>query len=294
MTKDFSLELFDAVLCCVSLETTGTDPKRGGEIYEIGSVKYRGRQKLDTFKSYIKTTKPVPDSTIRRRNLDPSDISSAPRIETLLPEFLEFIEGHFLIAFNTSFTTWFLNAYLEKTNRGKLKNFVFGLKEIASKLFGAKVMGSIKTLANKFDIEPKELKTCVDEAEMMHEIFMNMTNLLEPKGVTSLFSLREFQGETFSLSIVEEMQMKKELQRYIQDKITIEIDYYSPWTEKESIRKIDPYEIRMKKRSLYLIGYCHVKKDVRYFRLKRIRKVIPTFEKFEKPSTYEIPEFFED
>ena len=51
MTKDFSLELFDAVLCCVSLETTGTDPKRGGEIYEIGWVKYRGRQKLDTFNS---------------------------------------------------------------------------------------------------------------------------------------------------------------------------------------------------------------------------------------------------
>src|ERR671926_448559 len=52
---------------------------------------------------------------------------------------------------------------------------------------------------------------------------------------------------------------------------TIVFDYYTMGRDAEGQRKVDPYHLLFRGGQFYLVGYSHERKDVRVFRLSRIR-----------------------
>jgi proteasome accessory factor B len=71
----------------------------------------------------------------------------------------------------------------------------------------------------------------------------------------------------------------------------VEISYYSPRTGKTTKRRVNPHGLAMRRGVWSLVGYCHLRKDIRTFHIHRIRelKVNPT-----KPRShdFEVPEGF--
>ncbi len=65
------------------------------------------------------------------------------------------------------------------------------------------------------------------------------------------------------------------------NKKIIKFYYYNSKSEK-SLRKVEPLKIWFKERAWYLFAYCHEKKDIRQFKMTRIRDLVLTEEHFER------------
>jgi len=64
----------------------------------------------------------------------------------------------------------------------------------------------------------------------------------------------------------------------------LEIDYRSG--DAITQRKIDPYGLA-KLGPWYVVAYCHLRQDMRTFRIDRIRSITPTLERFVKPEGFD-------
>ncbi|WP_217559441.1 YafY family protein [Paenibacillus sp. GbtcB18] len=70
--------------------------------------------------------------------------------------------------------------------------------------------------------------------------------------------------------------------RAVLDQKTISTVYHTMSRNKTAERNIDPYYLVPREQRFYLIGYCHLKREVRTFRMSRFQQVEVTGQTFEK------------
>ncbi|WP_328607610.1 DEDD exonuclease domain-containing protein [Amycolatopsis sp. NBC_00345] len=104
--------LRDTTFVVFDLETTGTKPGPDG-ITEIGAVKVRAGQVLGEFATLVNPGAPIPPQIVELTGITQAMVYDAPRIERVLPAFLEFIAGAVLVAHNSGFDTSFMRAACE-------------------------------------------------------------------------------------------------------------------------------------------------------------------------------------
>ncbi|PXY21851.1 DEDD exnuclease domain-containing protein [Prauserella sp. PE36] len=101
--------LRDTTFVVVDLETTGAPPGPEG-ITEIGAVKVRGGEVLGEFATLVDPRAPIPPQIVALTGITTAMVQAAPRIERVLPAFLEFASGSVLVAHNSGFDVGFLKA----------------------------------------------------------------------------------------------------------------------------------------------------------------------------------------
>lgn len=83
---------------CFDLETTGFG--RLAEIIDIGAVKVRDGEIVDTFSELVKPTRSISRSVTALTGISMSDIRDARSIAEVLPDFLDFISEEVLVGHN--------------------------------------------------------------------------------------------------------------------------------------------------------------------------------------------------
>lgn len=63
---------------------------------------------------------------------------------------------------------------------------------------------------------------------------------------------------------------------------------YRSWSDEESARDVDLYGIVYNEGYWYTAGYCHLRQDLRTFRLDRITSIEPREQQFERPEDFDI------
>ncbi|MGK8524538.1 DEDD exonuclease domain-containing protein [Nocardia asteroides] len=101
--------LYETTFVVVDLETTGTSPGTDG-ITEIGAVKVRGGEVLGEFATLVNPGQAIPPAVVHVTGITTAMVYAAPRIEAVLPGFLEFAAGAVLVAHNARFDMAFLRA----------------------------------------------------------------------------------------------------------------------------------------------------------------------------------------
>jgi predicted DNA-binding transcriptional regulator YafY len=74
----------------------------------------------------------------------------------------------------------------------------------------------------------------------------------------------------------------EELRRCVARRRQIDLVYQS-FRQEYTRRTLDPYALALQWGNWYLVGYCHLRADLRTFRVDRIQEVVPTGETFEVP-----------
>jgi predicted DNA-binding transcriptional regulator YafY len=85
-----------------------------------------------------------------------------------------------------------------------------------------------------------------------------------------------------------------ELNTAIIDEKIIHMVYYSMGRQARSHRTVHPYRLRHVEDSLYLIGYCGLRHQVRIFAVDRIKAITVTRECFQMPEGFDLQGFLED
>ncbi|MBD0292807.1 MAG: DEDD exonuclease domain-containing protein [Jiangellaceae bacterium] len=98
----------------VDLETTGGSPTANA-ITEVGAVKVRGGEVLGELQTLVQPATSIPPFVAVLTGITDAMVATAPRIEAVLPAFLEFAGDAVLVAHNAPFDVGFLKAACEAT-----------------------------------------------------------------------------------------------------------------------------------------------------------------------------------
>lgn len=119
---------------------------------------------------------------------------------------------------------------------------------------------------------------------------------LSPEGLTLVQQLEN----TFSVGLGPHKRYKhhrevvERVTQAIAQKTRIQMRYDSASRGRMTRREVDPYRLWYASGGLYLIGYCHLRKEPRMFAVERIKSVTPTELPYQIPLHFDFDAFVED
>lgn len=84
----------------------------------------------------------------------------------------------------------------------------------------------------------------------------------------------------------------KELEQAVADGYSVKILYHKSGEKQLNYRLVDPYRIIYWNNKWYVIGFCHLRDDIRSFRVDRIESLMLTENKFNRPENFSARDFF--
>lgn len=83
-----------------------------------------------------------------------------------------------------------------------------------------------------------------------------------------------------------------EVEQAVENEFSVEIDYRTSREEKPKSRVIDPYGMVYWNNKWYTVGFCHLRNEIRSFRVERILLIKRTQIKFKRPEAFSARDFF--
>lgn len=182
--------LSDVTFVVVDLETTGGRATEDA-ITEIGAVKVRGGQVLGEFQTLVDPGGPVPPFIQVLTGITTSMLVGAPRIEEVLPSFLEFARGSVLVAHNAPFDIGFLRAAAARCERAWPGHQVVDTVRLARRVVTRDEAPNHKlgTLAALFGAAETPNHRALADARATVDVLHALLGRLAPLGVTHLEDL---------------------------------------------------------------------------------------------------------
>jgi len=84
----------------------------------------------------------------------------------------------------------------------------------------------------------------------------------------------------------------KELEQALTGGFSVEISYQKSGEKQSNDRLVDPYKILYWNNKWYVIGFCHLRNEIRSFRVDRIENLMLTPNKFDRPANFSARDFF--
>lgn len=139
----------EQVFCIVDIETNGGKVNKGHQIIEIGAVKYKNGEIIDTYESLV-YAKQIPEYIQEVTNITPFMLEDAPIVQTVLEEFKLFLEDDVFVAHDIKFDYNFISASMQKYELGKLENRKLCTIDLARRTIKSEKYGlsSLKELLN--------------------------------------------------------------------------------------------------------------------------------------------------
>lgn len=187
--------LREVTFVVVDLETTGGSPD-GGNITEIGAVKVRGGEVLGEFSTLVDPGVPIPPQIVALTGITTAMVSSAPRIEQVLPAFLEFADGAVLVAHNAGFDVSFLKAACRVHGFDWPKPTVVCTLKLARRVLRRESRERqsyrLSALAPLFGARTTPNHRALDDAKATVDVLHGLLERLGPLGVQSLEELLDY------------------------------------------------------------------------------------------------------
>ena len=171
------------------IETTGFSPVEN-RIIEIGAVKVSGGKIVDRFSTFVNPEVPIPFEIEKLTSITDDMVVDAEKIETILPQFLQFSEGCMLVAHNAEFDMSFI---IENCKRQGLNHdFTYiDTVGIARVMMPGQAKHTLDAVAKALGVSLKNHHRAVDDAEATAEIFVKLIPMMEKDGITTLAQINE-------------------------------------------------------------------------------------------------------
>ena len=172
------------------LETTGFSSIKD-KIIEIGAVKVENGVIIDKFSTFVNPKVPIPFKITNLTGITDDMVMEAPDIETILPQFLEFVGDAVLVAHNASFDVSFIEQncrYQDITPDFTSVDTVAMARILLPTLSKFK----LNVVANALHISLENHHRAVDDAGATAEIFVKFVEMLRARNIKTLTKLNQF------------------------------------------------------------------------------------------------------
>lgn len=177
----------------VDLETTGGSADTEA-ITEIGAVKVRGGQVIGEFATLVDPGRSVPPYIVELTGITTAMLIGAPRIERVLPSFLEFARGCVLVAHNAGFDTGFLRAAASRLDIAWPRFQVLCTVKLARRVLTRDEAPSVKlsALAALFQVSTRPTHRALDDARATVDVLHALIERVGNQGVHSYAELVDY------------------------------------------------------------------------------------------------------
>lgn len=189
IVKDPKGQNFQSDFVVFDLETTGFSPKKN-KIIEIGAVKVQQGHITDRFSTFVNPQIPISFEIEELTGIRDDMVIGAPKIEEILPEFMEFCSGCVMVAHNAEFDMSFIQKNCEDIHL----NCDFTVADtVAMARFLLPQLGRYKldTVAKAVGVSLEHHHRAVDDAACTAEIFVKFIEMLKNRRIHTLDELNE-------------------------------------------------------------------------------------------------------
>ncbi len=185
--------LHETTFVVVDLETTGGSADTEA-ITEIGAVKVRGGQVIGEFATLIDPGRSIPPYIVELTGITSAMVIGAPRIERVLPGFLEFARGSVLVAHNARFDTGFLRAAASRLDIAWPKFQVLCTVKLARRVLTRDEAPSVKlsALSSLFQVSTQPTHRALDDARATVDVLHALIERVGNQGVHSYAELVDY------------------------------------------------------------------------------------------------------
>lgn len=191
-----ALSLRDTTFVVVDLETTGgrATGDHPDAITEIGAVKVRGGVVLGELGTLVDPGRAIPPQIVALTGITTAMVCAAPRIESVLPAFLEFARGAVLVAHNAGFDIGFLRAAAERCDLTWPRPPVLCTVKLARRVLTRDEAPSVKlsALATLFRAGTTPTHRALDDARATVDVLHGLIERVGNQGIHSYTDLRAY------------------------------------------------------------------------------------------------------
>ena len=180
----------DGTFVVFDLETTGFSPIKD-KIIEIGAVRVEHGRITEKFSTFVNPKIPIPFQITQLTSITDQMVMDADDIETILPQFLEFVGDAVLVAHNASFDV----SFIEQNCRYQDIRPDFTSVDtvaLARMLLPTLSKYKLNVVANALHISLENHHRAVDDAGATAEIFVKFVEMLKERSITDLAKLNHF------------------------------------------------------------------------------------------------------
>jgi len=162
----------DDILISLDLETTGTNA-RSDHIIEVGAVKFRGDEQIDTFSELVNPHRKLSSFIVGLTGITQDEVDSAPDWDEIRSKLAEFISGVPIIGHNVGFDASFLRSH---------KVFPDGVYDTMSMSEIALPAGpeySLGRLSQRFGFSHDNPHRALSDALVTRDLFLHLLGLIE-------------------------------------------------------------------------------------------------------------------
>ncbi|MGC5324602.1 ATP-dependent DNA helicase DinG [Brevibacillus sp. SYSU BS000544] len=163
----------------VDFETTGTHPKNGDTIIQIGAVVIEDGQILDQYTTLVNPNQPIPPFITSLTGITDEMVADAPSMEEVLPDFLRYLDGRTFVAHNASFDLNFLQEALLGQGYYPFDGYVLDTVELARFLLPMQESYRLVELADSFDIQHENPHQADSDALATSELLLHLLLILK-------------------------------------------------------------------------------------------------------------------
>ncbi|HEX2134155.1 MAG TPA: DEDD exonuclease domain-containing protein [Actinophytocola sp.] len=174
------------------LETTGVSDE--DTITEIGAVKVRGGEVLGEFATLVDPGRGIPPEVVSLTGITDAMVHAAPRLDAVLPAFLEFAAGAVLVAHNAGFDTNFVRKACLRHGYRWGRPTVVCTVQLARRVLTREEAPSCRlgTLAELLHARTKPTHRALADARATVDVFHTLLERVGSIGVQSLEELLDY------------------------------------------------------------------------------------------------------
>jgi len=183
-------ESFDAETIVFDIETTGLSVQNC-KITEIGAVKIKNGEIIDTFNTFVNPEAPIPEEIVELTSITDEMVADAPKVREALEMFFEFIGGgrKLLVAHNANFDTGFIRYAAEECGM-EFTNPYLDTVTLSRYINPSLKKHKLDVLAEYYGLGDFNHHRACDDAAMLAAIYFKMIESMREQDIKSFDQLK--------------------------------------------------------------------------------------------------------
>jgi len=177
----------------LDLETTGLS-KHQHKITEIAAVKVKNNKIKDEFHTLVNPCTPIPSFITRLTGISNEMVQSAPKVNKVLPHFLNFLEDNVIVAHCATFDHGFISA-----NTAKYLNKIFNNEKICTRKLATRLLPQLpskklSSICEHFNIQNLRAHRAMTDVLATNEVFSNFLKTLNKAEIKTKEDIIKFES----------------------------------------------------------------------------------------------------
>lgn len=175
----------DTEYCVFDLETTGISHITE-KITEVGIIKIKNGEVIDTFECFVNPEKPIPERVVEVTHITDDMVKDAETIDKVMPKILEFMKGSVLVAHNADFDIGFMKYNCEQLGLPFEFTHIDTLR-LAKAVFPTFSRYKLGFIAEKLGIKVDVAHRALDDVKTLVAVFNEIIKIAkEDKNATTI------------------------------------------------------------------------------------------------------------